>query len=315
MRLVCPKCEAEYEVANKAIAATGRDVQCSDCGHSWFHDGTTASANSPAQKKAPAMKTATRSKNPSKTAQKPAGKPAGESAAEDILARPATAKPAGDSPPTAPPVEKPVDPGTALNAKPASETDVPRRTLDTSVIAILREEAAREANARRDDAVLIESQPEFGLTAPQSVIGRELARGTQKSRAIAAADSGAEDDELAMILDDSKSAEPRRNVLPDIEQITSTLRATSVRLAPENSPRDDRAALRRRFGFRLGFISALSAALLLMITYLFATPLAARYPSMEPALSEFVATADRGRLGLDMLLGRVTEWMQGAPVE
>ncbi len=311
MRLVCPKCEAEYEVTNKAIAATGRDVQCSDCGHRWFYDGTAAPANSPAQKKAPAMTTATRSKKPSKTARKPAG----ESAAEDILARPATAKPAGDSPPAATPVEKLVDPGTARNAKPDSETYVQRRTLDTSVIAILREEAAREANARRNDAVLIESQPEFWLSAPQSVIGRELARGTEKSRAIATADSGAEDDELAMILDDSKSAEPRRNVLPDIEQITSTLRATSVRLAPENNPRDDRAALRRRFGFRLGFISALSAALLLMITYLFATPLAARYPSMEPALSEFVATADRGRLGLDMLLGRVTEWMQGAPVE
>ena len=36
MRLICPNCDAQYEVAPDAIPAEGRDVQCSNCGHAWF---------------------------------------------------------------------------------------------------------------------------------------------------------------------------------------------------------------------------------------------------------------------------------------
>jgi predicted Zn finger-like uncharacterized protein len=36
MRLVCPSCDAEYEIARTAIPRSGREVECSNCGHSWF---------------------------------------------------------------------------------------------------------------------------------------------------------------------------------------------------------------------------------------------------------------------------------------
>ena len=36
MRLICPKCDAQYNVADDAIPQGGRDVQCSTCGNSWF---------------------------------------------------------------------------------------------------------------------------------------------------------------------------------------------------------------------------------------------------------------------------------------
>ncbi|MEI6799264.1 MAG: zinc-ribbon domain-containing protein [Pseudomonadota bacterium] len=36
MRLVCPSCDAEYEIARSAIPRSGREVECSNCGHSWF---------------------------------------------------------------------------------------------------------------------------------------------------------------------------------------------------------------------------------------------------------------------------------------
>jgi predicted Zn finger-like uncharacterized protein len=42
MRLVCPKCEAQYEVGEDAIPLAGRDVQCSDCGHGWFQQRVPA---------------------------------------------------------------------------------------------------------------------------------------------------------------------------------------------------------------------------------------------------------------------------------
>ena len=36
MRLVCPNCDAQYEVPDQVIPEGGRDVQCSDCGNTWF---------------------------------------------------------------------------------------------------------------------------------------------------------------------------------------------------------------------------------------------------------------------------------------
>ncbi len=36
MRLVCPNCDAEYEVDSNLVPAEGRDVQCSNCSITWF---------------------------------------------------------------------------------------------------------------------------------------------------------------------------------------------------------------------------------------------------------------------------------------
>ena len=36
MRLICPNCDAQYNVADDAIPDGGRDVQCSSCAHTWF---------------------------------------------------------------------------------------------------------------------------------------------------------------------------------------------------------------------------------------------------------------------------------------
>ncbi len=45
MRLVCPNCGAQYEVPDDVIPTTGRDVQCSNCGHTWFENpGASAEA-------------------------------------------------------------------------------------------------------------------------------------------------------------------------------------------------------------------------------------------------------------------------------
>lgn len=38
MRIVCPKCVAQYEVDDSAIPETGREVQCANCNHIWFQD-------------------------------------------------------------------------------------------------------------------------------------------------------------------------------------------------------------------------------------------------------------------------------------
>ncbi|WP_201723338.1 zinc-ribbon domain-containing protein, partial [Sulfitobacter sp. HI0076] len=36
MRLICPNCDAQYEVPDEVMPVAGRDVQCSNCGQTWF---------------------------------------------------------------------------------------------------------------------------------------------------------------------------------------------------------------------------------------------------------------------------------------
>jgi predicted Zn finger-like uncharacterized protein len=38
MRIVCPKCDSQYEVSEDAIPEAGRDVQCAKCSEIWFQD-------------------------------------------------------------------------------------------------------------------------------------------------------------------------------------------------------------------------------------------------------------------------------------
>ena len=43
MRLVCPKCKANYEIPRHAVPIGGREVKCDSCGHSWFQTRTKKS--------------------------------------------------------------------------------------------------------------------------------------------------------------------------------------------------------------------------------------------------------------------------------
>ncbi|WP_342078080.1 zinc-ribbon domain-containing protein [Yoonia sp. SS1-5] len=36
MRLICPNCDAQYDISDDVIPEGGRDVQCSSCAHTWF---------------------------------------------------------------------------------------------------------------------------------------------------------------------------------------------------------------------------------------------------------------------------------------
>ena len=47
MRLICPNCDAQYEVPDNVIPQAGRDVQCSDCGNTWFQEPASAAPPEP----------------------------------------------------------------------------------------------------------------------------------------------------------------------------------------------------------------------------------------------------------------------------
>ncbi|AGT07631.1 zinc-ribbon domain-containing protein [Paracoccus aminophilus] len=39
MRLICPNCDAQYEIDSTLVPPKGRDVECSSCGQVWFQPG------------------------------------------------------------------------------------------------------------------------------------------------------------------------------------------------------------------------------------------------------------------------------------
>ncbi|WP_187430283.1 hypothetical protein ROLI_007690 [Roseobacter fucihabitans] len=44
MRLICPNCDAQYEIPDDTLLPDGRDVQCSNCEHTWFQEHPDAQA-------------------------------------------------------------------------------------------------------------------------------------------------------------------------------------------------------------------------------------------------------------------------------
>lgn len=59
MRLICPKCNAQYDIADDVIPEGGRDVQCSSCSHTWFQMDKPKVAGRPLTQR-PTPKPATR---------------------------------------------------------------------------------------------------------------------------------------------------------------------------------------------------------------------------------------------------------------
>ncbi|MBU2360975.1 MAG: zinc-ribbon domain-containing protein, partial [Alphaproteobacteria bacterium] len=142
MRLICPNCGAQYEVDGDVIPVDGCDVQCSNCGHTWFESAAAPSARMDDHE------------------------PDVVAPATDATAEPEPETEADDAAPAAPVAAAP-----AATPQPAAPTPrAPGRTqLDPSIADILREEAAREEAARRSEGGGLEQQQDLGLSDPEPV--------------------------------------------------------------------------------------------------------------------------------------------------
>ena len=291
MRLICPSCGAQYEVDESVIPDGGRDVQCSNCGHAWFQQSARQLRDE-------------------------AGEEAFEPAGAEPPAPAATGPAAGAAPePSAPWAEHDEEPGEPAEAvpEPAPAPERARRTLDDAVRNVLREEAEREAQARVAEGGSVEIQPDLGLAA--AIGGVAASTGGRSGEAppdrVAKVGGDAQDyDEDALV---SRAA--RRELLPDIEEINSTLRATSERGSEAAAFDAPETLARRRSGFRMGFSTALLAAAVLLGIYVLAPTLARSLPALEPALSLYVKGIDTGRQWLDARMQALTQSLQGGVQE
>lgn len=357
MRLVCPNCEAKYEVPEDAIPETGRDVQCANCGHAWYQMRPRAAAS-----EAPAAATAAPEPEPVVSAaevpveaepQPAASVPEPEEApavAEAVAVEdaPSTVEPepvdatvpVGEVPavaeavpaedaavaPVAETVSEPVDPTPVLaetmpgdagiapavaeTAPAPADADAPAHAedevasavpaaalgaagaaayaVDDSVLAILREEAEREAQARRAEAAKpLETQTELGIeqampevSLPHQPVYEEAGLAARRAR------------------------------LPDVEEINSTLRPAETAaddIATDGMP----VAVEGRSSFRSGFLLVLTVAILGAAVYGSADAIADAVPALAGMLKGYVGFVDSLRLQLDGMMQSATVALNG----
>jgi predicted Zn finger-like uncharacterized protein len=371
MRLVCPNCEAKYEVPDDAIPDTGRDVQCTNCGHSWFQmRGRVAAAPAvapapevaePTPEPAPVPEPAAQPEAAALPAEPVADAAPAETSPTDAVETPAseemTAPAEAESAPEAsgPAVQSAAEPtaevetaedaaaateglisaategqeGTSVAAdaaepdnehahepqeavevtaeaedagrdpEPASETmaeavgevveaaaapAAAAYAVDETVLAILREEAEREANARR--AETLESQTDLGIDAAVPAKGSVVAEADMKPAT-------------------------RRDLLPDVEEINSTLRPSEVQAEAEGAPDFVAPPPEAPRGFRSGFLTLMTIAILAAALYLVAPRLAVMVPALAGPLETYVSLIDSMRLGLDGIMRSATVAING----
>ena len=336
MRLICPNCSAQYEIDVNLIPVDGRDVQCSNCGHTWFElppaakaDETVAQASDAPEPEnfddddiaddaetieaapsnaAKAIAAATddvagdgdesrTQSEPFKNVDdpfeaaaseftptsKPGAEPADESASEDLedaFASNSDGKAFDDAS---------KDDNIDLAAITATTLKA-RRPADAADTDLLREEADLELSQRRaKPSESLQSQTELGLDSlterktPSRALRARMARSSGSENTFEDTEPTSEADYQA----------PQRDLLPDIDEINSTLR------------QDDNVgaqAASGRGGFRFGFGLMLVLCIAAILAYAFAPNLAAAVPGAEPALLRFVDVANQLRDWIDGLL-------------
>ncbi len=292
MRITCTNCDAQYEVDEGAIPSAGRDVQCSNCGHSWFQMHPSAEAEAEAEKALLGEPVPEETQAPLETDGTahaglkvvPEPVPATETPPEaeteaEVAAEVAADADAGADAPTPPP-----------------DTSLPRqrRAIDDSVLAVLREEAERETEARKAEAERgIEVQPDLGLVA-------------------AARDFSPVRDPQDKAFDEGTTDKPaqRRDLLPDIDMINSTLRAGSEAREDSTATPEPEPVIRTS-GFRTGFTFMLVVGVVLLAVYVMAPRIAAAIPGTEPTLSAYIRAIDAGRSWLDNAMETAAQAIRG----
>ncbi len=259
MRLTCPNCKAQYEVEESVIPEGGREVQCSACGNTWYQYPISVALQ---------MRAAELDDDDDDDDDEDEGS-------------------AGVPPP-------------------------PGRQIDRSVMDLLRDEAERELRERRGGGAAggLETQPDLGLPQRRA---RQEARPESRDRA-GAASAAASAAAAAARRTGSAGARPavaesngdsdrdaasrsRLEMLPDIEELSSTLQ-------PRREPRrpavadtgEEGEVVEERRGLVRGLSMVVIVVAVLLGLYLFSPVIAANVPALESAMIGYVALVDALRL-------------------
>ena len=275
MRLTCPNCDAEYEVPDDVVPEEGRDVQCSNCGKTWFQHHPDYAPDEDANALARNSVTEDEEQAPPRETLADIMDQDDEEDEDDIHV-PAAAKPS---------------------------------EVDPAVADILRQEAETELQARRNSrSETLESQPDLGL--PDGDAPDESGRRVKEARDRMARMRG-EPEAMSDADVNAAAVSSRRDLLPDIDEINSTLRTDNngASGAEGQAQVDAPSEMKRKRGFRRGFMWILILIILLVLLYIYAPRLAEAVPALEAPLATYVNLVDQLRVWLDGRVQGALRWL------
>lgn len=308
MRMICPNCGAQYEVDDNVIPENGRDVQCSNCGHTWFHrlgdHETDLAEESGSEVSVDSTET-----HDGDTENVPAD--AGEdTSTEETIQAPPKSDVQGDSDqPAAQDVPDAQDESEVREAaehtadeEVGTDSQPTKQPLDDDVAGILREEAERETAERAADAGGLEMQPDLGLQQGPNETNANIQERMARLR-------GVDDDNVGSKTMAAVSVSKRRDLLPDIEEINSTLTASSD--GDGDGADVVEQEKRRRGSFRLGFALTVLLFAVMALVYVYAPQIVSLAPQTEPYLVDYIDWINELRVSVDSMMQRAVDRLTG----
>ena len=206
------------------------------------------------------------------------------------------------------PVELPPEPEPA----PEPVQDAPTmmwQELDPEISDVLRQEAEFEAAARAaEQCTPLETQPDLGLEAKPE--NERECRAREVRKRMARMRGEPEPDEVAV----TAAAGSRRDLLPNIEEINSTLRSSGERRRPAEAtdadlPGTTPKVRRKGQGFRRGFFGMMLLAVLAVGAYVFGPKISEMVPAAEPIVAQYSSGIESARSWLGSSVERGLGWL------
>ncbi len=301
MRLICPNCDAQYEVDDAVIPDGGRDVQCSNCGHTWFQEPNKLEDDGFDAVPEPAWQEHDRQESSEESTDPDAPDQDDEADAHDgDDADEGAFEAAADG---SDPEDEPVDEEFENQTGAPGQSVLARRqkVLDESILGILKEEAERETLARQRDSGSLETQADLGLQDPPQPQAPADPPPVQERTARL---RGIEPD-MPDTIDPT-----RRDLLPDIEDINSSLQSTSERDGvPPTTDEVEAQEKSQRRGFRFGFSLMILLIIVLILAYAYAPKVVETVPQSEEVMGQYVDLVNQGRISLNEVVSKVTDYI------
>ncbi|MEQ9124761.1 MAG: hypothetical protein RIM80_19605, partial [Alphaproteobacteria bacterium] len=196
----------------------------------------------------------------------------------------------------------------------------PQRQLDPEVASVLREEAERESRVREAERGAVESQPDLGLDDMRRTEDEQAQRARQSRERMARLrgkdPKAPEPTPSATAAAAAAASGSRRELLPDIEEINSTLRSTDQ---PRKSEASEEIAAEpertARSHFRRGFTWVLLLVAIAALIYAYSPQIAETAPGLAPALESYVIWVNGLRGWLDAQVLAALHWLDGMSSE
>ncbi|MBY8976263.1 zinc-ribbon domain-containing protein [Rhodobacteraceae bacterium NNCM2] len=325
VQIICPNCDAKYNVPEAALGPKGRKVSCANCGNAWHAMPTGEEAmmlsdpvvgeNAPAAKEEPKPEPAAEPEAPVMTAEERRKDRARQLAEirQIVDEVQGGADPKAAPPPAEPPAPEPSAPIRRRDLDKAGEAAPPARAeAEKSGPIPFPEPEAKPEPAPRVPAAPAEKAPEPEKAAPEkpSFLGAIAGLGKKTAKAEAVPDPKPVPEPkpapVSEPLEDGR--DPLRERItskPDRPASNQTVEKNRNKMLRKHQRRVSKREAKDSRGsgaFTTGILLVLIVVAVLIALYVLAPQISAQVPSAEPILANYIVKVDEMRAGLGGLV-------------